>query len=950
MKRILLLLVLASFTGVWTLAADITPEQAMNEARQFMMAKMQRQTGDQQAPAVAPQMALAGRVSELYVFNVASGNGGYVIVSNDDCAVPVLGYSESGALDVNNIPENMRAWLEGYAEEIAWAKAHPSQMAPAMHRAKSNVKTPIAPLMQTQWYQDAPYNSFCPKMPNGTRCVTGCLATAMAQCMYYTEMRAGYTTSYTTAEIPGYTSKQGSLEFDIEGIPAGTPIDWYKLALTYNSGDTDEAAVEVAKLMKICGVSVKMMYGGTSYAYPTDAAEALKNYFGYSNTVEFKQRPDYTYSDWVNMLYHELSLGRAVLYAGTKPSRDAHAFVCDGYQGEDFFHINWGWGGHNDDYFKLSALNPDSEGIGGSDAPGGYSLGQSAVVGIQKETENLGDVLQIEPFDFNSIKAGTMSIDKSEIVGGETVKVTVPILNDGDKSFDGQLLFYDDNKQETLAYTMVSVPAGSSKVCVIEFTPENTTRIYKLYLCYTYGKYAYSFDQLSPVELSVTKSDEVETTDNVELKRKSLSVENFERIGNKSVFYGNVLHVDLTLGNDTEQNYSGTIQFDLYDKEYNLVGRTAGQRFIPANGSLMLSVEAIDLTYGDKYLVAYTFIKDGSWHDWVTLGWVDCRPGIVVADGEGNKSCVKPTETFDVPENATSVDMRGCGVNTINRNGNPNTLYILNAGDNVPSGLTNVVKADAEGNYTAESITLTDGQNFLSPVNFTAQKVEFTYGNVTQCDEHIRWNTLMLPFEATTVTADGESIDWRHSSTDDNGRFWLKRFAGDEVDKVYLESEAGNSVEANVPYLFAMPVDLSSKTIKFVGENTTVKKADAVSPFTAESYSFVGSTCAISAENIYTLNDGGSAFLLGQGSNAFRAYFKPVTFNPAVTRLSIRTGETSGIQSMYNEPLGEHSETLATNGTQECTMNNEVYDLQGRRVTPTAKGVYIKNGRKVVVK
>ena len=949
MKRILLLLVLASFTGVWTLAADITPEQAMNEARQFMMAKMQRQTGGQQAPAVAPQMALAGRVSELYVFNVASGNGGYVIVSNDDCAVPVLGYSESGTLDVNNMPENMRAWLEGYAEEIAWAKAHPSQMAPAMHRAKSNVKTPIAPLMQTQWSQDAPYNNLCPVLPDETRCVTGCVATAMAQCMYYTEMRAGYTTSYTTAEIPGYTSKQGSLEFDIEGIPAGTPIDWYKLALTYNSGDTDEAAVEVAKLMKICGESVQMHYGKNSSSSLFYTADALKNYFGYSNSVELKYRSDYSYSDWVNMLYHELSLGRVVLYRGEKSSGDGHAFVCDGYQGEDFFHINWGWEGRSNDYFKLSALDPHSEGIGGSNTAGGYYLGQFAVLGIQKDTENLGDVLQIEPFDLNSIKAGTMSIDKSEIVGGETVKVTVPILNDGDKSFDGELSLYDKNKDEKFANTIISVPAGQNKDCVIEFTPENVTQTYVLHPGIKYGLGTYFFPQ-KYVELSVTAGDEVETTDSVELTLKGISVQNSEKIGNKSVFYGTTLHADLTFRNDTELNYRERIQIDVYDKDYNRVGQSFGRRTILAKNSLTIPVEVTDLTYGDKYFFAYTYVKDGSYHSWIGLGWIECRPGIVVADGEGNKSIVKPTETFDVPENATSVDMRGCGVTTINMNSNPNTLYILNADDNVPAGLTNVVKADAEGNYTAESITLTDGHNFLSPVDFTAQKVEFTYGNVTQCDEHIRWNTLMLPFEATTVTADGETIDWRHSSTDDNGRFWLKRFVGDDVDKVYFESEAGNSLEANVPYLFAMPVDLSSKTIKFVGENTTVKKADAVSPFTAESYSFVGSTCAVSAENIYTLNDGGSAFLLGQGSNAFRAYFKPVTFNPAVTRLSIRTDETSGIQSMYNEPLGEHSETLATEGTQECTMNNEVYDLQGRRVTPTAKGVYIKNGRKVVVK
>ena len=108
MKRILLLLVLASFTGLWAMAADITPEQALQQARLFMQKKMQRDGKGLQAPAVAPQMELAGRVNDLYVFNVMKSDGGYVIVSNDDCAVPVLGYSERGSIRVRRITTSVR--------------------------------------------------------------------------------------------------------------------------------------------------------------------------------------------------------------------------------------------------------------------------------------------------------------------------------------------------------------------------------------------------------------------------------------------------------------------------------------------------------------------------------------------------------------------------------------------------------------------------------------------------------------------------------------------------------------------------------------------------------------------------------------------------------------------------------------------------------------------------
>ena len=933
MKRILLLLVLASFTGLWAMAADITPEQALQQARLFMQKKMQREGKGLQAPAVAPQMELAGRVNDLYVFNVMKSDGGYVIVSNDDCAVPVLGYSERGSLDIEHMPENMRAWLQGYADEIAWAKAHPSQMAPAMHRAKSNVKTPIAPLMQTLWNQGSPYNDLCPEYAPGKKCATGCVATAMAQCMYYTEMRAGSTTTYTTADIPGYVGVTYGIA--VEGITAGTPIDWYKMSPVYNNGDTDEAAVAVAQLMKYCGASVEMDYGPESGACTQTIADALKAFFGYDETVTCKARCDYSYADWIDMMYHELSLGRVICYGGVKWSTEGHLFVCDGYQGEDFFHINWGWGGLSDDYFKLSALDPDAEGIGGATSEGGYCLGQDAVVGIQKVGEDLGEVLQVEPYNYDDLNIGTVTIDKNEITGGESVEVTMPFFNSSSQLFDGQVALLsaseDSYEYEVVASTMVLIPAGQHKDCVIKFTPKDETHNYQLRVAVAMDDMFYFWGQ-QVLELSVTESGAI-TTDNMDLALSNAVVTNYENVDGKEVFYSNKLEGVMTFTNETEANYSGTIQVDVYDLSFNLMGSTYKPCNIPAKGSVSIPFVATGLTYGEKYVISHIYNQNGGWSKWHNSNPIECRPAIIVADGEGKTTASKPTATFHVPDNATSVILTACHVETVEKNSNPNTLYILGTGEDVPAGLTNVVKADAEGNYTAETITLTDGHNFLSPVNFTAQKVEFTYGNVTQCDEHIRWNTLMLPFEATTVTADGETIDWRHSSTDDNGRFWLKRFVGDDVDRLYFESEAGNSLEANVPYLFAMPVDLSDKTIKFVGENTTVKKADAISPFTAQTYSFVGSTCAVSTENIYMLNEGGSAFVLGQGSDAFRAYFKPVTFNPAVVRLRINTGETSGMHSMLNS---------------QCLMLNEMYDLQGRRVSPQKKGIYITNGKKVV--
>ena len=936
MKRIFLLFVLASFTGLWALATDITPEQAMQQARQFMLKKMQYEGRGQQAPAVAPQMKLAGRVSDLYVFNVMKSDGGYVIVSNDDCAVPVLGYSERGSLDIEHMPENMRAWLEGYADEIAWAKEHAINTIPTMPRAKRNMKTAIEPLMPTRWNQDSPYNDLCPEYAPGMKCASGCGATAMAQCMYCTEMRAGSTTTYTTADIPASVGETYGIA--VEGVAAGTPIDWYKMSPVYTNGDAGEAAVAVAQLMKYCGASIKMDYGPMSSSDIYSVADALKAFFGYDETVTCKSRSLYSYADWIDMIYHELSLGRVICFRAGKPTGEGHLFACDGYQGEDFFHINWGWGGMSDDYFKLSALDPDAEGIGGATSEGGYCLGQYAVVGIQKVGEDLGDVLQVEPYDFSSLQIGTVTIDKNEITGGESVEVTMPFYNYSNKSFDGEVFLLDvgENGYGDVVETMVSIPAGQRKDCVVKFTPKDVTHNYKLRVAVDMEAYLYYWGT-QVIELSVTGSGAV-TTDNMNLTMSNAVVTNYENVDGKEVFYSNKIEGVVTFKNETDANYSGTILVDAYDSKFNLMGRTVKPYNIPAKGSVSIPFGATGLTYGEKYIIAYRYNQYGDWSNWYDLKPIECRPAIIVADGEGNTTAIKPTATFNVPDNATSVNLMGCSVQTIEKNSNPNTLYIVDESATVPAGLTNVVKGNGNGNYTAETITLTDGQNFLSPVNFTAEKVEFVYNNTLQGDGTKGWNTLTLPFKATKVTADGETINWFHSSTDGSGQFWLKRFTGDDIDQVYFDYEANDDVEANTPYIIAMPADLSGKSIKFVGENAIVHKTDDVSPYTAENYIFKGVTSAVSMENIYTLNENGNSFVLGNDCGAFRAYFKPVTFNPAVATLSI---------------VNEGATSVADVKQQQKDGKTDVYDLQGRKITNSqqskARGIYISNGKKVII-
>ncbi len=358
MKRTILLLLSVMMTVIMT-AGNVTPEQALQQAQDFLQ---QTPSGMKRSQAEVPQLKMAGRVSGLYVFN-AERNQGFVIVSNDDRTAAILGYSETGNLDPDNMPCNMRAWLQGYADEIAWLDEHNVQLTGvADSRRASAVKTPIAPLVKTHWNQDAPYNNQCPYYKNEgssysynttggegyQHCATGCVATAMAQVMYHNQWPKEATTA-----IPAYTWKEISLE-----LPA-TTFDWANMLLSYGGGASDEQKTAVATLMQYCGYSLQMTYGPSSSAYTSNIADALQSYFDYATTTTYVHRSNYTYANWIELIYNELKQGRAVVYRGTSAG-GGHSFVCDGYQGEDFFHFNWGWGGQSDDYFKLSATNPTS--------------------------------------------------------------------------------------------------------------------------------------------------------------------------------------------------------------------------------------------------------------------------------------------------------------------------------------------------------------------------------------------------------------------------------------------------------------------------------------------------------------------------------------------------------------------------------------------------------------
>ena len=329
----------------------------------------------------------------FYVYNTGKG---FVIVTADDRLMPVLGYSDEGYFDIENIPENMRQMLNSYVDEIQQflnqAEAQPNaatdkwqKLIRGTYNKSTRSGSGIGPLLSTIWDQNRPYNSLCPidsaADPNelGYRTYAGCVATAMAQVIRYWE--------YPSQGVGSYSyecnfSNLGYGDYGVLSVNFGVGSYNYSLMPNYISSNTPSNQITaIARLIYHCGVSVGMMYGvdgsgGSTYT----ARSSLERYFKYSTsygtlTPQHKYKSSYSSDDWVALIKNELDNWRPVIYDGQ--GTGGHAFVCDGYDDQGYFHFNWGWSGSYNGYYLLDTLTPGYY---------NFTYNQAAVINIQGNT------------------------------------------------------------------------------------------------------------------------------------------------------------------------------------------------------------------------------------------------------------------------------------------------------------------------------------------------------------------------------------------------------------------------------------------------------------------------------------------------------------------------------------------------------------------------------------
>ena len=396
-------------------ARQISPDEALETANRFVRGNS-RLRALSQAQMKLAYVKTEGSQNRLYVFNASTG--GFVIVSGSDATEQVLGYGTSGAFDAQNMAPGLVDMLDIYSEEIGYAIDNNIERTSAPVQT-ADTRLSIAPMLKTQWGQSTPFNNLCP-MVGSNRSVTGCLATAMAQVMKHHNWPEVGEGSRSYESTLGGETVTLSVDF------GETTYDWENMLNNYSTGYNEQQANAVATLLYSCGVACGMDYA-TSTAPSAELFKALPNNFKYDKSIKMAEKAYYGIDEWNDIVYNELRNGRVVYLAGYN-AKSGHAFVCDGYDKGDYFHINWGWVGLDDGYFKMSALDPSEQGIGGSDA--GYSKGLEMVYNIKKDQGGEATI-EIGFHGECNINRGTADLGSmTELVFGVTGMTSFSIFKD----------------------------------------------------------------------------------------------------------------------------------------------------------------------------------------------------------------------------------------------------------------------------------------------------------------------------------------------------------------------------------------------------------------------------------------------------------------------------------------------------------------------------------------
>lgn len=364
MKRLLLsLLQLCIWLPAWPQEVDL--EEARQKATSFFHSAIREKERLKSGETVMMEVTRvfyagqeAGQTPEVYsggppVFYLFTPEGreGFVMVSADQRVPEILAWSGTGVFC--ETPPQLKNLLNRYVKEISLIREF-EILPEGRLKVASAVQEPL--LGNIAWGQSPdPYNTLCPVDPHtGRRCMAGCVATALAQVIYYYKYPRVGTGSH------GYPSAYGYLSADFSKAD-------YRYWLMDEKPVHGVANPDIAELTYHCGIVLDMEYGPYgSAAFAGMIPGALEKYFKYKK-AEFLFRSQFSQENWEDKLKNEVAQKRPVIYSALDPKdpedpedpSSGHAFVIDGYDNEGRFHVNWGWEGCSNGYYALELLNPD---------------------------------------------------------------------------------------------------------------------------------------------------------------------------------------------------------------------------------------------------------------------------------------------------------------------------------------------------------------------------------------------------------------------------------------------------------------------------------------------------------------------------------------------------------------------------------------------------------------
>lgn len=316
-------------------------------------------------------------------------NGGFLIMAADDAFSPVIGYSFDEDFPLDNSAPAALYWLNGYKEMVYQARLQHATATEEVARqwqelegtgARATRSVVVAPLLLSKWNQSKYYNDLCPADDDspfgyGGHVPCGCVALAMASVIHYYRYPATGQGSHSYQSNYGYHSvNYGQQTYNYNVMP-------YSLSKKNN---------EVAKLIYHCGIAVEMYYAPEgSGAQTADCKNALRDYYKYASEIATANRgggwgpwggSSYTDEQWIDLLKGDIDNGYPVIYSGYNENEGGHAFVCDGYDSDNLFHFNWGWGGTGNGYYTVAT--------NGDNAVGGFTSSQTVVHNIHPPTTN----------------------------------------------------------------------------------------------------------------------------------------------------------------------------------------------------------------------------------------------------------------------------------------------------------------------------------------------------------------------------------------------------------------------------------------------------------------------------------------------------------------------------------------------------------------------------------